>query len=55
MTRKASVVHLKVHHVDEERCGKDENLFKEFDVLVVVDDNDNDDNCENYDTDEPKL
>ena len=35
MTRKASVVHLKVHHVDEEGGGEDEHLGGEVDVLLV--------------------
>ena len=33
MTRKASVVHLEVHHVDEEGGGEDEHLGGEVDVL----------------------
>lgn len=37
MTRKASVVHLEVHHVDEEGGGEDEHLGGEVDVLLVVD------------------
>ena len=37
VTRKASVVHLEVHHVDEEGGGEDEHLGGEVDVLLVVD------------------